>query len=1257
MWSASAPSRPSMPVVALLALLAAAAPRAARAGEDAKSGQALVGECTLPFTYMPESDLYALKRREFEMTRYHTCTYEDSQIGDSWCSTGPAGAFTGSWAPCEPVGLLDGDDTSPHSFEFHGGDGEMLMTDEPFTLGPGFTFEMWLKPMGANKRRSNTQWALTTHASVRFGVHGPHAQLVYSADGLRFIDEVDGQLAQGVFSKAVVAPEELELSAWTHVALAYDGAHLGVYADGRRVVWRTVTGRIEDEGDLTIGGDPDTPSETFHGAVDDIRVWMTGRSQREIVRNMLQSFHPDDVWKHGLFAYWPVTAADAEDENGEVKNVVARSVLEPPKQVRDNAAFDEPPDLHLTPYNSFSDDDSGYDKDKNKAKAEQPGHLIKVAATTLEESGGSRAERVPLARTLGGTELALTGGHAGTHVIASDSGSKLQLKAHGTFELWLQPHDKNHQSSRVLTVLYKEGSYALGYSAGEMVLWYYLAGRSNARGSSGVNGQIPIPSCKLTRGRWQHVALTFDKHGAYAFIDGVQCGQDKEAHGGDLLRTEGPLEIGGTLHNADSAYAGVLDEVRVWAKARSAEELAAMMLDAVSPTFEHDDRLDGLLAAYSFDEGRGRTAYAAHGVGSRDEPDEVRGATVVGSEYEWRLGTSPMSLAMGQARDPKPERFELAFTGRDHGAWVPAVTGERALDLKRDRAFTFECWFVYNGHTKDREGQVLATGGGAFELALSAPDHEEHGAPVLVFTLTGTPMVMVRSTPAFTPETGVWYHVALSANLRTNSVLLAVNGVELMRSDVPRGSGGGGPQTHGIEPPLILGNDRMGDRPLKGALHEVRLWSVSRSIEDIRARFLGRLILDSDEESRALDKARHSIGTELAGYWPLDEGLGDMTMDRSGNGRHLALNQNGAVWARATSPIARSFDGRFGVGYGLALGRCSFENGASHIAVPGSGSIDAGGGLTMELWLRLSSKKEPIDAAERLDDHLAEEDGEHRRALQETNTAAGHETPDEAYGRHRVIASREGEFEFGIEGGGELYLKVGNQKHNTQTTATPTEEAAAITNNRRRGPGAPTVAAPGVDLKPGNKEAEYDVPVGQWVHVAFAVDNEKAMLMMNGAPALDVKHGAVRAAARPRRAPPRPATRAAPAPAAGLAQGDLRLPRAAARQAGRQVEDRRRQPRRLRRGRGRGRAQRRQPARNPQVDCQQRSHTGLWRVGAVLAGVLGGAGGGRGGDGGGARAGAARRGGDARAAARRRAAPVAHLWRRAGRRARGAAGR
>jgi Concanavalin A-like lectin/glucanases superfamily/Bacterial Ig-like domain (group 2) len=132
----------------------------------------------------------------------------------------------------------------------------------------------------------------------------------------------------------------------------------------------------------------------------------------------------------------------------------------------------------------------------------------------------------------------------------------------------------------------------------------------------------------------------------------------------------------------------------------------------------------------------------------------------------------------------------------------------------------------------------------------------------------------------------VWQHVAATFNVGT--LKLYLNGTldrTITGARVPLPS---------IQP-LAFG--REGDNPaftFNGLIDEVRLWSVARSSGDLAATKDVRL-----------------LGTEsgLVGYWPFDEGSGQVVTDRSGHGNNGELGMNTVpdswdpTWSAGGAPV------------------------------------------------------------------------------------------------------------------------------------------------------------------------------------------------------------------------------------------------------------------------------------------------------------------------------------------------------------------
>ena len=159
-------------------------------------------------------------------------------------------------------------------------------------------------------------------------------------------------------------------------------------------------------------------------------------------------------------------------------------------------------------------------------------------------------------------------------------------------------------------------------------------------------------------GRWSHLALTYDGRRLTMYVDGRRV--SSLAATGSILRTSHPLWIGGNRPYGEYFH-GTIDEVRVYDRALSPAGVAAEM--SVPIGRGGDGREPGLVAAYGFDRGSGRTAEDASGDGNTAA---IQGATWTS---EGRYGRA------------------IRFEGVGEIVRVPASV---SLDLRR--AMTLSAW-------------------------------------------------------------------------------------------------------------------------------------------------------------------------------------------------------------------------------------------------------------------------------------------------------------------------------------------------------------------------------------------------------------------------------------------------------------------------------------------------------------------------------------------------------------------------------------
>jgi hypothetical protein len=154
--------------------------------------------------------------------------------------------------------------------------------------------------------------------------------------------------------------------------------------------------------------------------------------------------------------------------------------------------------------------------------------------------------------------------------------------------------------------------------------------------------------------RWTHLAGTYDGGVLRLFVDGAEV--SSLAAGGTMPASGGPLRIGGNDVWGEW-FRGTIDEIRVYNRALSADEVRADMATAVAGAAARP----GLVAAYSFDTGGQTIDASGHG-----HNGVVKGATWTSSG---RFGGA------------------FAFDGVDD--WI-SVPDADLLDLTN--AGTFEAW-------------------------------------------------------------------------------------------------------------------------------------------------------------------------------------------------------------------------------------------------------------------------------------------------------------------------------------------------------------------------------------------------------------------------------------------------------------------------------------------------------------------------------------------------------------------------------------
>ncbi len=177
--------------------------------------------------------------------------------------------------------------------------------------------------------------------------------------------------------------------------------------------------------------------------------------------------------------------------------------------------------------------------------------------------------------------------------------------------------------------------------------------------ASGANHPV-IGHTAITRGEWHHVAATYDGTTWRLYVDGLL---DGEAEANAMPRADSihPFAIGSAIASDGTPHGflqGAVDELRVWDRARSEDEIADGMYRTIGMG-------EGLVARWSFDTGGVDPRVAQDSVGGTSLA-LVGGASLVGDAVTLDQGAAPVVANV---------------TPADGTASGPDVTLEVALEM------------------------------------------------------------------------------------------------------------------------------------------------------------------------------------------------------------------------------------------------------------------------------------------------------------------------------------------------------------------------------------------------------------------------------------------------------------------------------------------------------------------------------------------------------------------------------------------------
>jgi hypothetical protein len=219
---------------------------------------------------------------------------ETIRARDNWehnaLGSGPQVGFTRVFTSYLPVIQA----SHHHALMFDGNDDYVHIADAGFfDFADAFSVEVWVKPLSVTAQWDNrgivtgqTTGVPTLHP--RWGIEQGHSTYA------RWYFWV---CAEGGQPSCKAPMPELEIGEWQHLAGTYDGSRIWTYHDGQPVSSVSYSGDVTDVNFMYLG----RSELSFHGVIDEVRIWNVTRSPAEVQANMNRKLDGNEP---GLVGYW-----------------------------------------------------------------------------------------------------------------------------------------------------------------------------------------------------------------------------------------------------------------------------------------------------------------------------------------------------------------------------------------------------------------------------------------------------------------------------------------------------------------------------------------------------------------------------------------------------------------------------------------------------------------------------------------------------------------------------------------------------------------------------------------------------------------------------------------------------------------------------------------------------------------------------------------------------------------------------------------
>ncbi|MCM4154809.1 LamG-like jellyroll fold domain-containing protein [Gramella sp. AN32] len=209
--------------------------------------------------------------------------------------------------------------------------------------------------------------------------------------------------------------------------------------------------------------------------------------------------------------------------------------------------------------------------DPNSSFSAPPGTYTLIWTIAHEDGSCSQSKSTSVTFTGGCSKLDFDG--VDDHVIMGDTYDL--SSGEFTIEIWVKPKSV----SGIKTILSKRDFSNITSGGYDLVI-------NNSAPTFRYNGSSVSTSSKIGTNRWYHLAVISNSSGIYLYVDGIKVGSNTAAN---IAPTSASFLLGGIYDTANpdvprNYYHGWMEELRIWNKAVSEEQLRFLMNQRVEPT-------------------------------------------------------------------------------------------------------------------------------------------------------------------------------------------------------------------------------------------------------------------------------------------------------------------------------------------------------------------------------------------------------------------------------------------------------------------------------------------------------------------------------------------------------------------------------------------------------------------------------------------------------------------------------------------------